>query len=123
MAAGVDDAVELFGADVAGVERGFTQGTAGAVGVVRDGGCLVVADDRRERGDQHQGLTDVFVDPLLIQIDPVDAEGLQFLACVAENPRRVQEVVDHDGAHRIEFEVAPAAFLTYPYAWYTSLGM
>jgi hypothetical protein len=42
----VCDAVEVRAGDVAGGERGFAQGGALVVGLVRDGGGLVVADDR-----------------------------------------------------------------------------
>jgi len=42
----------------------------------------------------------------VLSLDSVDAVGLQLLGGVAQDPRRVQEVVDHDRAHRVEFEVA-----------------
>jgi hypothetical protein len=50
----VDNAVEVSGVDVAAGERGFAQRCPFVVCLMGDGGGLVVADHRREGGDEHQ---------------------------------------------------------------------
>lgn len=56
--AGNDRFVELFGGEVAELERRFLQGEAFFVGQLGNFGRFVVADARVERRDQHQTLAD-----------------------------------------------------------------
>jgi hypothetical protein len=44
-----------------------------------------------------------------IQFGAFDAVGAHLLAGVRQDPRGMQEVVDDDGPHGVEFEVALAA--------------
>src|ERR1700724_2858737 len=66
--------VEVFGRDVAERQRRRAQGGALVVGLVRDLGGLVIPDDRRQRGDQHQRPVDVLGDAGLVQRGALDAE-------------------------------------------------
>ena len=74
-----------------------------------DVGCLLIADDGRQRRDQHQAAPDVFADARLVELRALDREGAELLAAIRQNPRHVQHVVDDDRPHRVEFEVALGA--------------
>src|ERR1700730_619046 len=89
----VDDFVKSLLVDVAGFERGLLQGQVPIVGLVRDHGGLVIADLRAESRHQHQRAADHLVDALAVELRALDREMTQFLACIAENAGRMQEIV------------------------------
>jgi hypothetical protein len=68
----VNDPVELFGTDVARGHSGVAQGAAGIGGLVGDSTGFVVADDRGQGGDQHQGLIDILSDLAEVECCPDD---------------------------------------------------
>src|SRR3979411_2533975 len=55
----IDDAVELLLGNEAELQRRRLEGEIVVHRVMRDPGRLVVADHRRERGDEHQGALDI----------------------------------------------------------------
>jgi len=106
---GIDDLVEPLLVDETGFERSLLQCQAIIICLMRDRRGLVVADHRAERGHQHQRASDRLLDPRAVQSRSLHGEAAEFVARVAEHPGRVEEVVDHDRAHRVELEIALAA--------------
>src|SRR5258707_3314980 len=105
----IDDLVEPLLVDETGFERSLLQCQAIIICLMRDRRGLVVADYRAERGHQHQRASDRLLDPRAVQSRSLHGEAAEFVARVAEHPGRVEEVVDHDRAHRVELEIALAA--------------
>src|SRR5215469_5681685 len=73
---------------------------------MRDGGRLVVADGWRQGRYEHQRTVDVAVDLVPVELRNVDAVLAELAAGIGKNRGGVQEVVDYDRAHCVEFEVA-----------------
>src|SRR5579871_2507272 len=69
---GIDDAIELVFADEAELECRLLEREVVVHGVMRDLGCLVVADDGRQRGHEHQRAVDVFLDLLEVRSCSLD---------------------------------------------------
>src|ERR1700723_1462612 len=105
----IDDRVEPLRVDVARFERRGPQRQVLVIGLVCDRRCLVVADHRAERGDQHQGATKQFLDPRAVQAGPFHREFAELVTRVAQDAGGMEEVVDDDGTHCIELEIALAA--------------
>src|SRR5215831_10907015 len=105
----IDDLVKALLVDVTRLERGFLQGQPLFVRLMGDGRGLVVADLRNQRGHQHQRAVDHLVNPLPMELRPLDREASQLPAGVAEDPGRMQKIVDDDRPHRAELEITLAA--------------
>src|SRR5262249_40727499 len=91
------------------VERGFLQRDTLVIRLVSDRSGLVVADDRAQRGHQHERAAQHLVDVCLVEPRPFHREPSERIAGIAKDAGGVKEVVDDDGAHGIEFEIALAA--------------
>ena len=73
-------------------------------------GRVVVADDRVERGDQHQRVgRGAAGSAAWSGCEPLDAELAEAAAGVGHQRDRLQDVVDDDRLADVELEVAPAA--------------
>ena len=70
---------------------------------------LVVADVRVERGDQHERLAQLLVDPRAVGLDAGGAVVVEAAAGVGEQPRRLQEAVDDERLVDVQLEVAAGA--------------
>jgi hypothetical protein len=76
------------------------------VRLLGDLGGLVVADLGVERGHQHERLVEVLAGALGVGLDADDAVVDEAVGGVAEEARRLQQVVDHDRLEHVELEVA-----------------
>src|SRR5439155_9120956 len=70
------------------------------------GRSLVVPDDWTKRGNQHECLTDKFVDTTPVKCDSLDAILAKLHACITKNPGGVQHVVDNERPHGVQFEIS-----------------
>src|SRR5687767_10108444 len=95
---GAHPAVEVLRAYVTERKRGVAQRAALAVRLLRDLGRAVVADVRRERGDQHERALEKLADAWLVRLDAARAVLLERAAAVGQQPRALQEGMDH---HRL----------------------
>src|SRR5579871_5527467 len=105
----VDDLVEARSIDIAGFERRFPEAQILVVRLVCNRRCLVVADDRAQCGHQHQRAAEHFIDPLTVEAGPLDRETPELFAGIAQHAGGMQEIVDDDWAHGVEFEITLAA--------------
>nr|GEU28044.1 chaperone protein DnaJ A6, chloroplastic [Tanacetum cinerariifolium] len=104
-----DPLVELFGRHVAERQCRLLQGRAFVLGFLGDGRGLVVADVRRQRGDQHQRALHQLGNAPKVGLDPVDAMLLEAAHAVGQQARALQEVVGDQRLVHIELEVARRA--------------
>jgi hypothetical protein len=81
----IDDAVELGFRYKAQLQCGLLEREVVVQRVVRNLRRLVIADDRRERGHQHQGAVHVFLDLLQIRLRPFDQEFAEVRASVGHD--------------------------------------
>src|SRR6266446_1715940 len=81
----VDDAIELFRRDVSQLQRGLPERQVVVQRVVGNLRCLVVADDRRQCGGEHQRPLDVLVDLLHVQLRALDQELAEVGATIRED--------------------------------------
>src|SRR6516165_1449633 len=63
----IDDLVKALFVDIAQSERGLLQAQILVIGLVRDGGGLVIADHRTQCGHQHQRAAAHLVDALAVE--------------------------------------------------------
>ena len=64
---------------------------------VRNLRCIVISDDRAQRGNEHQRVLEIFCVLLLIYLSALDGINKELFASVSQDPRRMQEVVDMIG--------------------------
>src|ERR1700676_2939013 len=81
----IDHTVELFFADEAELEGGGLEREIAVHRMMRDLGRLVVADDLRERGYEHQGTVDIFLDLLCVRLGSFDEEFAEICATVGHD--------------------------------------
>src|ERR1700730_4170971 len=105
----VERRVHLLGCQQAPGDDDLPQRPPCGVGLLRHLGRGVVADQRHERGDDHQGPLQQLVCPRCVSLDPLDTP-------LGEQPRRSsqgldreEDVVGHERHHRVELEAAAEA--------------
>ena len=81
---GPHEAVEFLTGEMAEDDGRLPERALVLVRVFGDGGGVVVADVRVERGHEHQRIADVLGDPLLVGLDADDGELAERVARVAE---------------------------------------
>src|SRR6266852_2739001 len=81
----IDDLIEAPFVDETGSKRSLLQRQAIVICLVRNRRCLVIADHRAQRGDQHQRAAEQFVDPRAVQPRPLDREAAELLARIASH--------------------------------------
>lgn len=67
---------------------------------------VLVADVWVQRRDEHERAMQVLVHLLAVRRDARDAAVIERLEGVGEQPRGLEEVVDHDGHEDVQFEIA-----------------
>src|SRR5262249_2266364 len=92
--AGIDDAVEFCRADGAKLQRRLLERQVVIQGVMGNPGCLVVADHRAERGDQHQGTLHEMADLLEVRLHALDEELAEIHTAVSQEPDRFGDIED-----------------------------
>src|SRR6516225_1656819 len=103
---GLDEGVEFLGGEEAKLGGGFFEARVFVVGGFGDFGSIVVADFGGEGGDEHEGIVDVVVDGLAIDLDPEDAVIDETIHGVSEKLDGMEKVEDHDGFEDVELEIA-----------------
>src|SRR6266851_1512471 len=91
---GIDDAVEFLLGNEAELQRGSLEREIVVHRVMRNPGRLVVADHRRQRGDEHQGAVDIFLDLLRVRPGSLDEELAEICASISHDRDRMRDVVD-----------------------------
>src|ERR1700686_3077633 len=78
----IDDAVEFLLGNEAELQRRSLEREIVVHRVMRHLGRLVVTDHRRERGHEHQGAVDIFLDLLCIRLGSFDEEFAEICTAV-----------------------------------------
>ena len=106
---GTDDLIEFVFRDESQIGGFLLEGRAVFMGGFRDLRRLVIADLRRQCGDQHERALHELVYAVQIGFDAYDAIVRKASARVADESDRLQQVMDHDRLEHVEFHVALAA--------------
>lgn len=101
--------VELRLSEISQLERGLLQCQTLLVGVLGNGGSLVIADMRIERSHQHQRVIHELADPLGVRLDTRQTVLHEGLRPVAEKPDRVEDIVSDQRLENVELEVTAHA--------------
>jgi len=101
--------IKLFHGQESKLVRGLTEREVLLMGVFRYAGCRVVADDRVEGGDQHQGLVEVASNPAVVHRDTADAVLGERRTHVPEKSGGLQDGMDDDRLEYVQFELTAAA--------------
>ena len=102
----IDDAIEFRLGDEAELQRSGLEREVVVHRVVCDLRRLVVADDRRQRRDQHQRAVDVFLDLLKVGLRPLDQEPAEIRAAVGQDRDRMGDVEDDQRLVDVHFQIA-----------------
>src|ERR1700733_4899477 len=105
----IDDAVELFLCDKPQLERGLLEREVVVQRVVRNLRGLVIANDRRERGYQHQRAVHIFLDLLQIRFCSFDQKLAEVGASISQNRDGVRNVEYHQRLVDVHLQIAPSA--------------
>src|SRR3954468_24972192 len=102
----LDPAVEIRAGYIAERERRFAKRAAVVVRFLRYLRGAVVADVRRERGDQHERALQELADARLVRLDAARTMLLERAAAVGKQPRALQERIDDERLVDIQLEVS-----------------
>jgi hypothetical protein len=80
---------------------------------MRDLGRLVVADHRRQCGNEHQRAVDILLDLLCVRPSPFDQELAEIRAAVGHDRDRMRDVVDDQRFVDVHLEITAGAAETY----------
>src|SRR5207248_6952041 len=104
--AGTNVAVELLALEETKFEAGLPQRLILHIRFVSDLGRFVVADVRTEGGDEHEGAVHVLRNLFAVRLDAHHAVLGKGVARVAQQPHRVEEIVDDHRLEDVELKVA-----------------